>query len=206
MKSNSNRLTSIIFDCGGVLLDWNIRYLYNKLFDNPVELDRFLAEIDFPNWNLEMDRGRPFAESVAELSRQFPHYASQIKAFDDRWEETIGGPIHATVEILPILKERGYDLYGLTNWSAEKYEITRHKYPFFGLFDDIVVSGTVKLVKPDLRIFALMEEKANRPAAECLFVDDSETNITAAQRFGFKTIHFKSAEQLAMELSHRRML
>jgi 2-haloacid dehalogenase len=202
MEPHSRQQPAIIFDFGGVLLDWNARYLYDKLIDDPTELDRFLTETSFSNWNLEMDRGRPFAESVAELSRQFPKYADLIKAFDERWEETLGGPIQATVEILQTLKKRGYTVYGLTNWSAEKYELTRHKYPFFELFDDIVVSGIVKLIKPDPRIFVLLLEKTRRPATECLLIDDSETNIAAAKGLGFQTIHFKSAEQLGMELSH----
>jgi 2-haloacid dehalogenase len=201
MKQNSSQHPAIIFDFGGVLMDWNAHYLYDKLLDDPADLERFFNEISFHNWNLEMDRGRSFAESVTELSSQFPQYADLIRAFDERWEETLGGPIQSTVEILQALKVRGYDLYGLTNWSAEKYEITRHKYPFFDLFDDIVVSGIVKLVKPDPRIFTLMLEKADRPAAECLLIDDSEANTIAARRLGFKTIHFKSAEQLGMELS-----
>jgi 2-haloacid dehalogenase len=206
MKQNSSQHPAIIFDFGGVLMDWNAHYLYDKLLDNPADMERIFNEIDFHNWNLEMDRGRPFAESVTELSRQFPHHADLIRAFDERWEETLGGPIQATVEILQILKQRGYDLYGLTNWSAEKFKITRRKYPFFDLFDDIVVSGIVKLVKPDPRIFAMILEKANRPAAECLLIDDSDANVTAAMHLGFKTIHFKSAEQLAVELSRLGIL
>jgi 2-haloacid dehalogenase len=206
MKPQGSQLPAIIFDFGGVLIDWNPRHLYKKLLDDPAKLERFLTEIDFHHWNLELDRGRPYAESVAELSRVFPQYADLIRAYDERWEESLRGPIQATVEILRALKERGYALYGLTNWSAEKYEIVRHKYPFLGLFDDIVVSGIVKLIKPDPRIFALLLEKINRPAADGLFIDDSETNITAAQQLGFNTIHFKSAEQLAMELSRQGLL
>ena len=206
MKSDNRQQPAIIFDFGGVLIDWNARHLYHKLFDDTRAMERFLAEIDFHGWNLELDRGRPYAESVVELSRQFPHYADLIKAYDERWEESLNGPIQATVEILQALKTRGYALYGLTNWAAEKYEFIHHKYPFLGLFDDIVVSGKVKLVKPDPRIFALLLEKTKRPAAECLFIDDSETNVTAARSLGFKTILFKSAEQLGMELSRLGLL
>jgi 2-haloacid dehalogenase len=206
MKHNSSQHPAIIFDFGGVLMDWNAHYLYDKLLDDPADMERFFNEIDFHNWNLEMDRGRPFAEGVAELSHQFPQYADLIKAFDERWEETLGGPIQPTVEILQALKKRGYALYGLTNWSAEKYEITRHKYPFFDLFEEVVVSGAVKLIKPDPRIFALTLEKAKRPAAECLLIDDSEANVIAARQLGFRAIHFKSAEGLAMELSLQGLL
>lgn len=206
MKPDSRQQPAIIFDFGGVLIDWNARHLYRKLFADPAELERFLTEIDFHSWNLELDRGRPYAESVVELSRQFPQYADLIKAYDERWEESLNGTIQATVEILRTLKERGYALYGLTNWSAEKYEIVHHQYPFIDLFDGIVVSGIVKLVKPDPRIFALLLEKTKRPAAECLFIDDSETNVAAARSLGFKAIHFKSAEQLGTELSRLGIL
>jgi 2-haloacid dehalogenase len=206
MKPDSRQQPAIIFDFGGVLIDWNARHLYRKLFDNALEMERFLTEIDFHGWNLELDRGRRYAESVVELSRQFPQYANLIKAYDERWEESLNGTIQATVEILQALKEHGYALYGLTNFSAEKYEIIHRQFSFIDLFDEIVVSGIVKLVKPDPRIFALVLEKARRPAAECLFIDDSETNVTAARNLGFKVIHFKSAEQLGMELSRLGIL
>jgi 2-haloacid dehalogenase len=206
LKPDTSQAPAIIFDFGGVLIDWNARHLYNKLFDDSLEMERFLTEIDFHSWNLEMDRGRPFTESVTELSRQFPQYADLIKAYDERWEESLNGSIQPTVKILQALKERGYDLYGLSNWSVEKYEIVRHQYPFLDLFDEIVISGRVKLVKPDPRIFALVLEKARRPAAECLLIDDSETNVTAARNLGFKTIHFESAEQLGLELSRLGIL
>lgn len=206
MKPNDSQTPAIIFDFGGVLMDWNAHYLYDKIIPDRCKIDHIFAEIGFQEWNLEMDRGRPFAESVRELSGKFPKYAPLIEAYDKRWEETLGGPICATVEILQVLKQRGYNLYGLTNWSAEKYAITRSKYPFFDLFDDIVVSGAVKLIKPDPRIFIHTLEKIGRPAAECLLIDDSAANIVAARQLGFQTIHFKSAEQLSIELSSRGML
>jgi 2-haloacid dehalogenase len=123
LKSDSRQQPAIIFDFGGVLMDWNAHYLYDKLLDDPASTERFFDEIDFHNWNLEMDRGRPFAESVEELSRQFPQYAGLIKAFDERWEETLGGPIQATVEILQALKEHNYALYGLSKRVFLKWSI-----------------------------------------------------------------------------------
>lgn len=206
MSARTTQFPAIIFDFGGVLMDWNVRYLFDKLLADRAETERVLAEIGFNEWNLEMDRGRSFAESVDELSGKFPQYADLIRAFDERWEETQRGPLPDTVEILQALAGRGYALYGLTNWSAEKYALTSRKYPLFDLFDDVVVSGEVKLVKPDPRIYALLLEKIGRPAAECLFIDDSAANVEAARQLGFQAIHFKSAEQLSRELSGRNLL
>lgn len=206
MSARAAQSPAIIFDFGGVLMDWNVRYLFDQLLPDRAETERVLAEIGFNEWNLEMDRGRSFAESVRELSGKFPQYAHLIRAFDERWEETQRGPLHATVEILQALAGRGYALYGLTNWSAEKYALTSRKYPLFELFDAVVVSGEVKLIKPDPRIYALLLEKIGRPAVECLFIDDSAVNVEAARQLGFQTIHFKSARQLSQELSRRNLL
>ncbi len=197
---------AILFDFGGVLMDWNAHYLYDSLLDSPVAVDQFLEEIGFSAWNLDMDGGRPFAESVADLSRQFPQHAALLHAYDERWEETLRGPIQPSLEILRALKRRGYPLYGLTNWSEEKFEITRRKYPIFDVFENIVVSGTVKLTKPDPRIFALTLQTIGRPAQECLLIDDSQKNILAASAMGFQTIHFKSPEQLQAELIQMELL
>lgn len=197
----NNRHRAIIFDFGGVLVDWNPRYLYSKFFDGNEEgLQRFLDEIGFAEWNLQQDKGRPFAEGVAELSGRFPQYAGLIQAYDQLWEESISGPIQPTVEILDELRQAGYPLYGLSNWSGEKFRLVRQNYRFFDWFEDILVSGEVKLVKPDERIFNLMLERIGRGAGECLLVDDSAANIQAAARLGFQTIQFRSPEQLRGEL------
>ena len=214
-KSGEPRLTkqpdhpyqAIIFDFGGVLMDWNPRYLYRKFFDGNTEsMERFLTDIGFAEWNLQQDKGRPFAVAVAELCDRFPAYADLIQAYDQRWEESIGGPIQPTVNILRTLKHAGYPLYGLSNWSVEKFELVRPKYEFFGWLDLILVSGEVKLVKPDPRIYAVFLERIGRMAKECLFIDDSRLNIATADQLGFGTIHFQSPERLEIELRHLGML
>lgn len=198
---------TIVFDFGGVLIDWNPRYLYYKLFDDDREAaERFLDEIGFVEWNTEQDRGRPFAVAVRELTERFPHRADLIRAYDERWEESIGGAIEPTVKILGELKQAGYALYGLSNWSAETFPRIRHQHPFFDWFDDILLSGDVQLVKPDPRIFRLLLEKIKRAAEDCLYIDDSEANIAVADRLGFKTIWFKSPAQLEGELIARGLL
>lgn len=206
--SQSNPLyQAIIFDFGGVLIDWNPRYLYRKLFDGDSNvIERFLTDIGFMEWNLQQDKGRSFAVAVAELCERFPAYANLIRAYDQRWEESIAGPIQPTVNLLHSLKQTGCRLYGLSNWSAEKFETVRSKYEFFNWFDTIVVSGEVKLVKPDPRIYTLFLERIGRTAEECLFIDDSRANIAAADQLGFKTIWYESPEQLEAELRHLGIL
>ena len=191
---------AIIFDFGGVLLQWDPHRVYRRFFDEPHQIDQFLTEIDFATWNAEQDRGRPFSEGVAELSSQFPQYAHLIRAYYEHWEDSIAGPIEGSVAILRMLKQSGFPLYGLSNWSAETYPRVRDRYDFFRLFDDIILSGEVGVNKPDPAIFALTLARIARPAGECLLIDDSETNVVAARRMGFSALHFSSPEQLRHEL------
>lgn len=207
MPHTNQHPRAIVFDFGGVLVDWNPRHLYRKLFNGDDQaVEKFLDEIGFAPWNLEMDRGRPFAESVADLSRQFPQYAELIRAYDLRWEESVPGPIAPTVNILQTLKRAGYPLYGLSNWSREKFQLVRHRYTFLDWFDAVVISGEVRMIKPDPRIFRLLLEKIGLPAEQCVFIDDSETNIAQARRLGFDVIHYQSSEQLCVELTQRGLL
>ena len=205
LKSHSMsvpKIPSIIFDFGGVLLDWNPHHLYHRFFHDQSEIDRFLSEINFPDWNLQQDKGRPFSQGVAELSVKFPHYSHLIRAYHEYWEESIVGPINGSVEILRRLKKARYSIYGLSNWSAETFPIAYNKYDFFRLFDGIVISGEVKVTKPDPAIFEIILKLINRPAMECLFIDDSETNTSIAKKLGFAAIHFKSPDQLELELKN----
>lgn len=207
MTDIEKKLPAIIFDVGEVLLHWDYRSLYRKLFNGDDQaMERFLAEIDFVGWNLEQDRGRPFAEAVETLCQQFPHYCHLIRAYGERFDETILGTIQPSVEILRELKQAGYPLYALSNWSAETYPKVRPKYAFFDWFDDILLSGQVKLIKPDERIYKLFLERIGRRADECLFIDDSEGNVVVARRLGFKTIHFESPKQLRADLEQMGVL
>jgi 2-haloacid dehalogenase len=200
-------ITAIIFDFGGVLIDWDPRNIYHRYFPGPPQaVEDFLSEINFAQWNLQQDKGRPFAEAVASLSADFPQYAHLIRAYWEHWEESILGPIAGSIRILKQLKQAGYPLYGLSNWSAETFPIAYKKYDFFKLFDGIILSGEVKLIKPDPAIFNLTLQRIRRSASECLLIDDSITNIEAARRLGFKTIHFQSPDQLETELSNLQLL
>ncbi len=197
MNPETRQDIAIVFDFGKVLIDWNPRYLYRKLFQgNDEAIERFLAEIGFEEWNIKQDAGRPFDEAVAELCGQFPQYCELIRAYHDRYEETILGPIGGTVEILKELKDQGYPLHAISNWSQEKFQLVRPRYPFLDWFETIVLSGEVKLAKPDPRIFLILLDKIDRRAEECLLIDDAWANIAVAQSLGFRTIWFQSPEQL----------
>jgi len=203
----TSQIKAIIFDFGNVLLEWNPRYVYQRYFPNdPEGMERFFKEVDFADWNLQQDKGRPFVEGVAVLSEKFPHYAQLIQAYHENWTDSIGAAYSGTIEILKQLKQAGYPLYGLSNWSAETFPYAREKYDFFDLFDDFVISGEVGQVKPDPEIFQIMLEKIGKPAEQCLFIDDSLTNINQAQKMGFGTVHFQSPEQLATALHELKIL
>jgi len=207
MSINSGDRPVFVFDFGGVLIDWNPRHLYRKLFDGDEQaVDNFLAEIDFFAWNQKQDAGRPLSEGVEELCMRFPNYCELIRAYDKRYPESLGGVIEATVDILWLLKGNGDRLYALSNWPAEKYHLVRHEFPFFEWFEGIIISGEVRLAKPDRRIFETLLEKIGRPAEDCLFIDDSGVNIDVASRMGFQTIHFKEPGQLESELVRRGLL
>jgi 2-haloacid dehalogenase len=200
------RITTIIFDFGGVLLDWNPHNLYRRFFNNTTEIDQFLSEINFYEWNSQQDKGRSFAQGIAGLSGEFSQYTHLIRAYGENWAESIAGPINGSVTLLRGLKDAGYFIYGLSNWSAETFPIAYNEYEFFKLFDGIIISGEVKIVKPDPAIFELMLNKIGRSAHECLLIDDSSANIVAAQQLGFATVQFQSPEQLGVELQKLRLI
>jgi len=203
----TSKIKAIVFDFGGVLIGWDPRQLYSRYFpEQPQAMEDFLAEISFMEWNAQQDKGRPFTEAVALLSKEFPHRAHLISAYHEHWEESLTGTIEGTVELLRALKEKGYPLYGLSNWAEETFSIVRHKFEFLNLFDEIILSGQVKLIKPDPEIYELCLQKIGKPADQCLFIDDSDVNILAAQKMGFDTVHFNSPEHLKTELEIRQLL
>jgi 2-haloacid dehalogenase len=190
----------MVFDFGGVVFDWSAYYLFDRYFDNREAVERFLREIDFSSWNVQQDKGYPFEKAVAEKTAEFPHYEKPIRAYNEEWMATFGGPIDGTVKILSLLKKAGYPLYALSNWSVEKFDQVRVGQEFLKWFDGIVLSGEEKIAKPEARIYEILLERANRPAGECLFIDDAAVNIAAARELGFQTILYRSPEQLKSEL------
>jgi len=193
---------AMVFDFGGVLVDWNPRHLYRKVFSGDEEaMERFLEDIRFYEWNQKQDAGRTFSEAVEDLCKDFPQYCELIRLYDLRYEESITGPIWGTVAILEKLKSSGYLLYGLSNWPEEKYRLVRPKYAFFELFDDIIISGEVKVAKPDPRIFAILLERIQREPWQSVYIDDSKQNIEVALELGFRCIHYRSPGQLGSDLA-----
>lgn len=197
----------VVFDVGGVLIDWNPRHLYRKLFaGDDAAMEYFLTHICSATWNLMQDAGRSFAEGVAELTERYPEYAALIAAFHERWEEMVPGPIEGTLEILRLLKQRGIPLYVITNFSVEKFTLTRRRFDFFTLFEGIIVSGEVRLIKPDPAIYLRFLSEYDLRAGDCVFVDDSFLNVHAAQAIGMQGIQFQSPQQLQRELAALQLL
>jgi len=190
----------LVFDLGGVLIDWNPRYLYRKLIDDEDDIDFFLSEVCNSKWNLKQDAGRTLAEATAERIALFPEKKSLIEAFYDRWEEMLGGEIGESVKILRELKNKGESIYALTNWSGETFPIAEERFDFLQWFDGTLVSGVEKMVKPDPAIFHLLLKRYELRAQDCLFIDDSIINIDAASEMGFETHHFKSPAGLRQNL------
>ena len=203
----TTNIKAVIFDYGNVLVEWNPRFVYQHYFpDDPEGMEAFLEEVSFMDWNALQDKGRSFAEGVAELSRQFPQHAQLIQAYHDHWIDSIGEIYWATVDILRELKQKGFGIYGLSNWSAETFPHIQNKYNFFQLFDDMVISGEVGHVKPQPEIFNILLEKIGRPAQHCLFIDDSLPNIQQANTMRFNTIHFQNPTHLREELQKLQLL
>ena len=203
----TTHIKAIVFDYGNVLVEWNPRYVYQRFFpDDPEAMERFFHEVDFMEWNAQQDKGRSFADGVAALSKEFPQHAHLIQAYHDHWKDSIGEAYWGTVEIMKQLKQAGYALYGLSNWSAETFPHILEQYDFFNMFDDMVISGEVGHVKPQPEIFHILLERIGRPAQECLFIDDSLPNIQQAQTIGFATIRFESSEQLVKALRSLNIL
>lgn len=190
-------ITTIIFDLGGVLIDWNPNHLYSKLIADEEQRQHFLTHICSSDWNEEQDAGRSLSEGTELLVSQFPEHEENIRAFYGRWEEMLGGPIEGTVEIFRQLKESGrYKIYALTNWSAETYDIALKQCPFLSWFDGIVMSGIEKTRKPHPEFYQILLDRYQVKPQECLFIDDNYRNILAAEKMGIKSIHFTSAQEL----------
>lgn len=198
--SPSAPVTAVIFDIGGVLVDWDPRHLFRKLFDDPAEMERFLGEICTPDWHDRLDAGRPVTEAIEELAARHPEKAALIIAYRDRFAEMFRGEIEGSVALLHHLHDRGMPLFALTNFSADWFGDFCRNYPFTTLFRDILVSGADKLIKPDPRIYRLALSRFGLDADQTLFIDDRAENVAAAERQGLQTHHFTGSDGLARKL------
>lgn len=194
-------IKNVIFDFGGVLVDWNPRYLYRPYFGNDADTDYFLTNVYSDEWNADNDRGVPLAENVARLQARHPEYAEAIALFKERWGDMLGGSIAEGVSLLEDVKRAGYGVYGLTNWEAETIGIAYGRFGFFSLFDGIVVSGEEHVIKPEHAIYELLLHRYSLRAEECLFIDDNPRNVAAAREVGMSAVVFDRSDDTA-----RRML
>lgn len=194
----------VVFDLGNVLIDWNPRYLYRKIFNGDEEkVTWFLENVATHDWNARFDAGRPMADGIAEKSVEHPEHKEAIAAWQDRWIETVKGPIDGSVAILETLKDNDVTLHAITNWSAETFPLARERFAFLGIFQTITVSGEVGLIKPGREIFDLFVDRTGVQPGEAVFIDDSRANIETASALGFDAIHFTSPEDLRSEMAKR---
>ena len=198
---------AVVFDLGGVLIDWNPRYLYRRLFDGDDRaMERFLSTVCTPEWNRRQDAGRSLAEGTRELVDRFPEQADLIRAYYDRWSEMIGGPIAASVQILGELRGRDTHLYALSNWSAETFNRVRGEFDFLGWFEGIVVSGEEGTVKPDRAIFRVLLDRYRLDPRATVYVDDLPANVEQARSMGMDGVLFRTPDALRDELRARDLL
>jgi len=192
---------TVVFDLGGVLIDWDPRYLYWKILASEQEVDWFLSDICPPEWNVRQDAGRSIADANAERIAVHPDHADLIRAFYGRWDEMLNGAIAGTVDILHALNANGTPLYLLSNFSAEKFPRAREIFDFFHVFEDIVISGRERMIKPDAAIFHRLTNRNGLEPSRCLFIDDMPANVAGAKAAGMQSIQFTTPARLREDLA-----
>jgi len=197
-------IKAVIFDIGGVLLDWNPRYVYRDIFSQSDQMEWFLENVCSTDWNLQQDKGRSFDEGMYKLKKQYPQFENEIDVFWKRWPEMLKGEINGTVAILQELKKH-YEVYALTNWSSETFPLVKNRFDFIADFDGIVVSGEEGFIKPDEKLYKILLKKYNLLATECIFIDDNIENVKASVKLGFAAIHFTNSIALKLELQKVRI-
>ncbi|MBC7902749.1 MAG: HAD family phosphatase [Gemmatimonadaceae bacterium] len=198
----SKEIKNIIFDLGGVLIDWNPRYVYRDIFKTDKEIDWFFDNVCTADWNEEQDAGRLLSVATEELVETHKEWEKEIRAFYDRWEEMLGGPIQETVDIFRELKESGrFKFYALTNWSGETFPVALRKFDFLHWFDGRLVSGDEKMRKPFPEFYKLLLDRFQLDAGSALFIDDNMRNIEAAKKIGIESIRFRNAGELREQLA-----
>ncbi|MBT2210106.1 HAD family phosphatase [Actinomadura sp. NEAU-AAG7] len=198
--------TTVVFDIGGVIIDWDPRYLYRRLIPDEAEMERFLTEVCSGAWNAQQDRGRSFIEAIEELAARHPGQRELIMAYWERWDEMLGDPIPGVADIMTELHQAGVPMVAITNWSAETYPIAVREHPELKLFRDAVVSGEVRLSKPDPEIFRYALDRFGLAPHEALFIDDNRANTAAADALGIGTHLFTGAPALRATLETAGLL
>lgn len=195
------RRPAVVFDIGNVLIRWDPRHLFRRVFDDEARMEWFLTHVCSNAWNLEQDRGRPWAEAVAELTERHPEWRTEIEAFDQRWAEMVPDIIPENVAVLETLLDQGWPTYCITNFSAEKFTLACERFPFLTRFDGIVVSGHERVLKPEPAIYRLLLDRYGLSAPDCIFIDDSAANAEGARAVGMQAIHFTPGLDLVEALS-----
>lgn len=206
MTSNTGirAVKGVVFDLGGVVIDWNPMYLYAKVFDgDETKAANFLATVCTGAWNEQQDAGRDLMQATAERVAMFPEWEREIRAYYGRWTEMIGGPIPGTAEIMAEIKAAGLHLYALSNWNCETFSRVRHRFAELDLFEHIVLSGEYGCIKPDPAIYRAALVCYGQDPADLLFIDDSPRNIAGAERIGLPAIQFTGAGALRRDLIER---
>jgi 2-haloacid dehalogenase len=197
----------VVFDFGGVLLDWNPRYVYRQLFHgDKAAMEAFLAEVCTPAWHDKHDEGVGFAENAAPLIARHQDKAALIEAWGQRFDEMFAGVFQDTVDILAALRAQRTPLYALSNFPAEPFLRAEKRYDFLGWFDGRVISGQEKVIKPNPRIYQILMDRYAIDPQKAVFIDDNPNNIAAAERLGFTGIRFTSPEALRQELQALNLL
>jgi 2-haloacid dehalogenase len=197
---------NIVFDLGKVLIEWDPRYVYRKVFANPEKMEWFLSHVCSNEWNLAQDGGRSFDDGVVEATGRFPEYAAEIAMYRDRWMDMVPGAIEGSVQILEELHRKGVPLYAITNWNGDTFRATRSRFSFLNLFRDVVVSGDEKIIKPDPAIFDLLAKRNGISLTDSLFIDDSLKNVAGAEAVGMQGHHFTTPESLRDKLLQLNVL
>lgn len=202
------KIDTVIFDFGGVLIDWNPAYVYLKEFRGDTEkMNHFLNTICSWEWNENQDAGYLIQQATEERVALFPKHERLIRMYYERWKDMLGYEHTETVELLKQLKERGkHKLLGLTNWSHETFPVALERFNFLSWFDGIVVSGVEKMKKPDARIYQLTLDRYDVTAENAVFIDDKQENVEAAKKVGIHGIHHTGAQQLKNELKQLKVL
>lgn len=196
-----------VLDLGGVLIDWNPRYLYRKIFgSDETAMENFLATVCTQSWNEEQDRGRPFAEGCALLKTAHPQQSELIDAWFARYEEMLGGALQESVAIVSELRARKVPLYALSNWSTETFPIALRRFEFLGWFQGVLLSGEVRILKPDPRIYQTLFRRYGIDPSRAVYVDDHRSNVEAAAQLGMHAIHFTGPTSLRSELARVGLL
>lgn len=198
------KINTIIFDLGGVLIDWNPKHVFHEdYFDSLEKRDYFFSNICTHEWNEEQDAGRSIVEATQLLVQQFPEWEPAIRDYYGRWTDMLGGPIHETVDIFKKIKqETDFKTYALTNWQADLFNIALVRYNFLHWFDGRVVSGEEKTRKPFPEFYQRLLTRYNINPAEALFIDDNLRNVQAAEELGINAIHFLNPGQLRSAMSN----